>query len=159
MQMSNSGSRELRGRTVTWQGLDSIGSRTSRSGHTSYVHPSGTGTTPATRAAVQVAPAPQSIAWSYRTSGGAHGAWEAPNPAPGGGAPWDAGHMLPRAGGGPGHVPALVVPQNPQVNRGTGGHYGEHRAHEREMTSDLRRAESARVAVTQWHGPRTHYGP
>lgn len=63
---------ELRGRTVTSVNMDSIGSHTSRSGHTSYMHPSGTGTTPATRAAVQIAPAPHSIGFAYSTSGRAH---------------------------------------------------------------------------------------
>ena len=157
--MSSSGSRELRGRTVTWQDMGSVGTRTTRSGHTSYVHPSGTGTTRVTRAAVQVAPAAQSIQWSYRTSEGARGHWEAPNPAPVGGAPWDAGHMMPRAAGGAGHIPERVLPQSPAVNRGTGGHYGEHRAHERSMTSEIRRAESTQVTTTQWYVPRPRYGP
>jgi len=155
--MSSSGSRDLRGRTVTWMDLDSIGSRTTRSGHTSFVHASGTGTTPATRLHAQTAPAPSAIQWGYSTSSGAHGGWVAPNPAPGGGGMWDAGHMVPRAGGGPGHDPAFIVPQNPAVNRGTGGHYPEHRAHERAMTSDLRASETARVTVTQWTAPRPTY--
>ena len=73
--MSDWGSRELRGRTVTWQSLDSIGSRTSRSGHTSYVHPSGTGTTPVTRASVQMAPAPQSISAQVTVT-----QWHVPGP-------------------------------------------------------------------------------
>lgn len=101
----------------------------------------GTGTTAGVRAWAQAnAPGPNPINFRYAPSdpitGALTGAWigpfMAPNLAPAGGANWHAGHILARQNGGLGHLAAAnwIMPQNPQVNMGHAGTYGQWRAHE-----------------------------
>ena len=101
----------------------------------------GTGTTPATRMAVNagfIPPNPFNLLYAvYNTPADTMAdtnrqAWAnviVPNP-PIPGTNWDAGHALAKKNGGWGHIATHVFPQNRTINRGWAGTFGLWRQHE-----------------------------
>lgn len=135
----------LRSVTITNATSNATSSMQMRSGTTVYHHDSGTGTTAHTRNfAQQPQNIPTQVQYHVSTSSGYTDTWGFQNPQTPGQF-MDAGHMMPRSGGGRGDLATNIYGQDRDINRGWNGTFGQHRSHERDFVAEARKSETYKL--------------